>query len=146
MENQYVPTLYNIPNESTHNQPIMRVAIIIIASLLFLGQTFGQTENHMNHVLSPKTKQVEMTGKVISTYYAASKQGKPVFINLNEHFPNNKVTIVIYQDYRQNFPDMMELEGKEVIIKGIMSAPYNGKPFIILKYPEQLEIVKKVIP
>lgn len=112
--------------------------------LLFvaLGSSWGQSNFDTAFSVVEKTNQeVLIKAKVINTHYTGSQNGGLVYINLERAYPNNPITVIISKEYRQNFPLMPSIEGKEVVISGFLRKhKNNGKPVLFLKNKKQLSI------
>src|SRR5579884_1444023 len=58
----------------------------------------GEAKNHIG-------ENATVCGQVASTHFAASSRGRPTFLNLNEPYPNQIFTIVIWGSDRPKFGD-----------------------------------------
>lgn len=63
-----------------------------------------------------------------------------IYLNIDEKYPNNEFTAVIFKKYAELFPDAKKLEGKKVEISGKIEE-YKGKPQIVIKKEIQLKII-----
>lgn len=80
-------------------------------------------------------------GKVFTTKFFDGKGKKPTFLNLGASYPNQSLTIVIFEKDRPNFdyePDKFLLD-KNICVTGRIKL-YNGKVEVIANKPEQLLI------
>jgi endonuclease G len=83
---------------------------------------------------------VSIVGKVVSTKYLSKSQA--TFLNLDQSFPNQLFTVIIWKDGRRNFsyqPEQ-ELEGKYIVVTGKVELDKNGVPGITVTKEEQIEI------
>jgi len=67
-------------------------------------------------------------GPVVDSTYASTSNGKPTFLNLGRKYPDpDRFTVVIWGDYRDNFPSNLESHyfGKTICAKGTIEE-YNG--------------------
>ena len=86
---------------------------------------------------------VSIVGKVVSTKYVVGSQS--TFINLDQSFPNQLFTIVIWKDGRRNFSYLPEdgLFGKYIVVKGKIQLDKDGIPSVVVSKEEQIEIWDK---
>src|SRR5271157_1533254 len=91
-----------------------------------------------NHVGERAT----VCGNVVSTHYAARSRGNPTFINLDEPYPRQIFTILIWGSDRPKFGDPEAKYGqKSVCVTGLLK-DYKGVPEVIVEQPSQIEIQK----
>ena len=78
-------------------------------------------------------------GNVVSTKYATNSNSQPTFLNLDEPFPNQIFTIVIFGRDRDRFsnPENTYL-GKRVCVHGAIET-YRGRAEIIVTDPSQIK-------
>jgi hypothetical protein len=81
-------------------------------------------------------------GKVASTHYAKSSKGEPTFLNLDEPYPREIFTILIWGSDRGKFgtPES-EYKGLQVCVTGKITT-YRGVPEIAANERGQIEIQK----
>lgn len=80
-------------------------------------------------------------GPVVGTHWASGSKGKPTFLNIGKDYPDSgRFTVVIWIDYRANFPQPPEgyYLGKTICITGLIE-PYEGIPQIEAKDPSQIQ-------
>lgn len=78
-------------------------------------------------------------GVVASANHAIRSTGKPIFLNLDEAFPNHVFTAVIFEDYQQNFSyDLTRLKGKYICVSGRVDE-YKGLPQIKVRTQNQIK-------
>jgi DNA/RNA endonuclease YhcR with UshA esterase domain len=77
-------------------------------------------------------------GVVASARFATRSKAQPTFLNLDQPYPRQVFTVVIFGDDRQKFgqPEVA-FKGKRVCAVGRVEM-YRGKPEIILHDPAQL--------
>lgn len=83
---------------------------------------------------------VSIVGKVVSAKFIPISQS--TFLNLDQTFPNQTFTIMIWKDGRQNFsyqPEK-ELEGKYIVVTGKVELDMNGVPGVTVSREEQIVI------
>ena len=119
--------------------------LISFISLSFITNAFAQKVYDDASTAAKKIGQeVEMTGEIVSTYYASKSDGQPFFLNIDVNYPNNPITIIIPRKYILNFP-VQSLQNQKVIIKGLVKENEHGKPTIFLKDEGQLVVVEDVV-
>ena len=81
-------------------------------------------------------------GKVASTHYAKSSRGEPTFLNLDEPYPKEIFTILIWGSDRGKFgtPES-EYKALQVCVTGKITS-YRGVPEIVATERGQIEIQK----
>jgi len=77
-------------------------------------------------------------GKVVSTHYAAKSKGEPTFLNLDEPYPKEVFTILIWGSDRAKFgaPETKYKDAKVCVTGKITSR--REKPEIIATEPSQI--------
>ena len=116
------------------------LALLCLASFSLLFAQSGplspaEAKNHIG-------ERATVCGKVASTHYAARTKGSPTFLNLDEPYPNQIFTILIWGSDRSRF-DVPEstYDGKRVCVTGLIKE-YRGVPEIIAEQPSQIMIQK----
>lgn len=118
----------------------LSIILFIICSCNFLSaqQEYDTTTSALEKI----GEYVAISGKVVSTYYTGANKGSILFINLDQPYPNNPITVIIMRDYRMQFPMVTEFEDKQVVIKGFLKRNDDGEPTIFLKEENQLVILE----
>lgn len=83
---------------------------------------------------------VTIVGKVVSARFIPKSQS--TFLNLDQSFPNQIFSIIIWKDGRRNFsykPEI-ELEGKYIEVKGKVELDKNGIPGVTVTKESQIKI------
>ena len=89
-----------------------------------------------NHIGEKAT----VCGIVSSTHYASSSRGEPTFLNLDEPYPNQVFTAVIWGENRVNFDEPeVKYKGKNICVTGKIKS-YRGVAEIILYSPKQISV------
>jgi hypothetical protein len=93
--------------------------------------TATQAKNHVG-------KNATVCGVVAIAIYARNTHRQPTFICLDQYYPHQNFTAVIWGEDRSKFgtPETT-LNGKEICVSGVIEE-YQGKPRIILRRKEQL--------
>jgi hypothetical protein len=84
---------------------------------------------------------VTVKGRVVDTYFAASSNGQPTFLNLGVAYPNTRrFTIVIWREDRARFrkPERRYYR-RTVCVRGLVET-YDGAPEIQLSSPSRIRI------
>jgi micrococcal nuclease len=97
--------------------------------------TASEARNHIG-------ERATVCGSVVSTHYAARTKGSPTFLNLDEPYPRQIFTILIWGSDRPKFSDPEAKYGnKNVCVTGLIK-DYKGVPEVIAEQPSQIEIQK----
>ena len=93
--------------------------------------TAAEAKDHVGETQS-------VCGKVVSTHYAAKSKGEPTFLNLDEPYPKEVLTILIWGSDRAKFgaPETKYKDARVCVTGKITS--YRGKPEIIATEPSQI--------
>jgi hypothetical protein len=84
----------------------------------------------------------KVCGLVASTYFANRSRGAPTFINLDQPYPEQVFTAVIWIEDRAKFGYPEErFADRQICVSGVIQV-YRGIPEIILRSPNQVEISK----
>ena len=82
-------------------------------------------------------------GKVVSAKYAQSSRRSPTFLNLDEPYPNQVFTAVIWGDARPKFKTAPELlHGHAICVNGTITL-YKGRAEMEVSDPAQIEEVQR---
>ena len=78
-------------------------------------------------------------GTVASATFASRVKGQPTFLNLDEPYPRQIFTVVIWGRDRRFFNNAPEVlyRGKKVCVTGMVKS-FRGKPEIIVLLPSQI--------
>jgi len=126
-------------------RPIKSLAcftVFIFAFLICASGSVAQRE-YVNPIDADKFIGMEKTvcGIVASATYAIRSRGKPTFLNLDQPYPDEIFTIVIWGSDRNKFKNPPEVffKGKRVCVTGIIET-YRGKPRIVVRGPDQITV------
>jgi hypothetical protein len=116
---------------------VLAFCLLVIPSLHVQTKKITATEAK-DHIGDRAT----VCGKVVSTHYAKSSKGEPTFLNLDEPYPKEVFTILIWGSDREKFgsPEL-EYKGLRVCTTGKITS-YRGVPEIITTERGQIEIQK----
>jgi exonuclease VII large subunit len=104
---------------------------IILSSLLLLTSLFASytTNQIKNHI----GENIEVCGKVEGVYHHRNGH---IFLNIDGKYPNQKMSVIIWENYVNNFKNMNFLN-KKICVKGIVKE-YKNIPEIYLENKTQL--------
>jgi hypothetical protein len=110
-----------------------------VASFVVYAQTgritAAEAKNHVD-------EKATVCGNVASTHYAARTKGNPTFLNLDEPYPRQIFTILIWGSDRPKFGDPQAKYGnKKVCVTGLIK-DYRGVPEVVAEQPSQIEVQK----
>jgi len=113
---------------------------LIIGVLIWVAPSVAQQE-YINPIDAPKFIGMEKTvcGTVASATYAVRTKGRPTFLNLDQPYPKQIFTVVIWGSDRNKFQNPPEsfFRGKRICVTGIIEE-FRGKPEIIVRSPDQI--------
>jgi hypothetical protein len=122
----------------------MRLRYPAVVGGAFLFLTFA-AQAQTNKLTARQAKdhvgeRATVCGKVASTHYAASSKGEPTFLNLDEPYPHEIFTILIWGADRSKFGEPeKKYKGASVCVSGPI-ASYRGVPEILATEPSQISI------
>ena len=107
---------------------------LFLLSALALGEKKIPAKEARDHVGQPAT----VCGSVVSATHAKWSRGAPTFLNLDEPYPNQVFTIVIWETDRPKFgtPET-SFKGKRVCVTGSIEL-FRGTPAVIATSPSQI--------
>src|ERR1700683_3540490 len=111
------------------------VALMLWAAPQTTKITSRQAKDHVGEVQT-------VCGNVASTHYAARSKGQPTFLNLDEPYPNEIFTILIWGSDRGKFgtPES-KYQDAHVCVTGKIST-YRGTPEIVATELGQIVVQK----
>lgn len=122
---------------------VLRSLVVLVFCLLTIPTVHAQTKK----ITAAEAKdcvgdRATVCGKVASTHYAKSSKGEPTFLNLDEPYPKEVFTILIWGSDRGKFgtPES-EFKGLRVCVTGKITT-YRGAPQISAGEREQIEVQK----
>lgn len=116
--------------------------IVLIVGLLTPHFASAQSKIAASEAKNHVGEHSTVCGQVVSTHYAARTKGTPTFLNLDEPYPKQIFTIVIWGSDRGKFgaPET-RYANKRVCVTGSIKN-YRGAPEIIAETPRQIEVQK----
>jgi hypothetical protein len=118
--------------------------IILAFTLSLCAIAQAQTARITTNEAKDHIGQVEtVCGKVASAHYADRSKGQPTFLNLDEPYPHEIFTVVIWGNDRSKFgaPESTYRDARICVTGKIAS--YKGKPEIGATEPTQIEVESK---
>jgi len=93
-----------------------------------------------NHVGETQT----VCGVVASTRYASTSRGEPTFLNLDQPYPNQVFTIVIWGSARSAFPAPPEeaYRNRHVCVSSLIDV-YHGVPQVVVGTPTAIQVTSQ---
>jgi hypothetical protein len=120
---------------------LFRVGLAICALFIpsaVVAQTRISAVDAKNHIGETAT----VCGRVASTHYAAQSHRSPTFLNLDEPYPQQIFTILIWGNDRAAFGSPERTYANQrVCVTGRITS-YKGVPEIQATYPSQIVIQK----
>jgi len=128
---------WNIPFNNAFF-PIL--CVLILTSISISQEQSIRPNDAQKYIGEEKT----VCGVVASTAYAIRTKGQPTFLNLDQPYPNQVFTVVIWGSDRTKFNNNPEIFYKEktVCVTGKIKS-YKGRPEIIVNDPSQINIIPK---
>ena len=122
------------------------VVSVIVGIALACATTTGVTAENAHPTIAAKDaanyvgQQATVCGVVASAKYATSTKGQPTFLNLDEPYPSQVFTVLIWGSNRNSFgaPESKFMH-KNICVTGIVEA-YKGKPEIVANRTDQIEV------
>lgn len=104
------------------------------------GSLHAQTSIALEDVSKHIGDSVIVCGKVADMRYFETSKNKPTFLNIGARYPNQQLTLVIWETVRTQFTGKVEdLRNKDICITGRIIL-YKEKPEIIIDRPEQIVV------
>jgi len=118
-------------------QIVLLTACITLSSFALLA--YGEITAKDAEKYLGKTETV--CGQVASARHAVMSKGQPTFLNLDEPYPNQIFTVVIWGSEGDKFPEPPDklYRGKTVCVTGKITS-FQGKPQIVVKDPKQIVV------
>ena len=115
------------------------VFLCMTSSFLVHAQTGHLTASQAKDHVGEKAT---VCGVVASTHFATKSRGSPTFLNLDEPYPKQVFTILIWGSDRPKFGDPeAKYVHKQVCVTGLIKS-YKGTPEIIASEPSQIQVQK----
>ena len=112
----------------------------ILTFLLFTNVISAQTQISIDSVSGYIGQHVKVCDKIADAFRPAG-ESSITYLNFGGKYPNHKFTVVIFAKDLVNFPfsPVEKYKNQNVCVTG-MAAEYKGKPQIVAKFPNQIEV------
>ena len=121
--------------------PLAAIALyfLVANSPVIEGQTkqitAAEAKNHVG-------ERAKVCGKVATARYASSSKGQPTFLNLDEPYPKQVFTVLIWGSDRSKFGEPESTyRDQRVCVTGKITS-YRGEAEIVANDPDQLQLGK----
>jgi hypothetical protein len=126
-------------SDLNHNRS-RRILGAVGLAVLVISQALGEPSISAAEAKNHLGENATVCGRVASTHFAATSRGKPTFINLDEPYPNQIFTIVIWSSDRSKFGDPESTyRSKRICVSGTIES-YRGIAQIIARERSQIKI------
>lgn len=114
---------------------VVSLLAVLSASAQVRKLAAAEAKNHVG-------ERATVCGKVVSSRYAGGSKGEPTFLNLDEPFPKQIFTIVIWGHDRRKFGEPEhKYSDKQICATGRITS-YRGSPEIVATDVKEIEIQK----
>jgi hypothetical protein len=118
----------------------MKQIFFTLCTFCFINMAFGQTAIRLEDVSTHIGDSVTVCGKVSGMRYFENSKDKPTFLNIGGKYPNQQLTVVIWETVRTLFTGKIEgLADKDICITGRIIL-YKERPEIVIDKPEQIVV------
>jgi len=113
--------------------------------IFFLGTIIASPACAQKKLTAAEAKQhfgetATVCGEVVSANYAGSSKGHPTFLNLDQPYPKQIFTVVIWGENRSKFGKPEEdYKRKQICARGKITA-YAGLPEMVVSNPRQIRV------
>jgi hypothetical protein len=117
------------------------MSVLLLLSFSIALSAASQINMKLDDAASHVGDSVKTCGKVADIRFMETAKGQPTLINLGAAYPNQLLTVVIWEDLRKQFDKAPEelFKDKEVCITGRIEL-YRDKPQIVIRSKEQIQI------
>ncbi|MEO7306941.1 MAG: hypothetical protein ABIR78_10135 [Ferruginibacter sp.] len=118
----------------------MKQILFSFFAFFVISIAHAQTTIKLDEVSQHIGDSVTVCGKVSDMRYFESSKNKPTFLNMGARYPNQQLTVVIWENIRTQFSGKVDdLKDKEICITGRIIL-YKEKPEIVIERPGQIVI------
>jgi hypothetical protein len=122
---------------------VTKVLPAVVLCVLVVSQALGANSISAAAAKSHVGENTTVCGQVVSTHFADTSRGKPTFLNLDEPYPKQIFTIVIWESDRTKFGNPESAyKWKAVCVSGMIES-YRSVPQIVAREPGQITIKEK---
>jgi len=117
----------------------MKRSIGLSISFIICTFSFSQTEIKLEDVSKHVGDSVKVCGQVTGIRYLEQSNNKPTLINMGAAYPNQLLTVVIWDDVRKQFEKAPEdlFQNKMICVIGKIEL-FREKPQIVVRKREQM--------
>lgn len=119
----------------------MKTSLLFTAFLFLACLSFSQITIRAEETQKHIGDSVTVCGKVYDGRYMTQVKNNPTFLNIGNLFPNQLLTVVIWNNVRKQFETAPEalFKGKEICVTGRIEL-YKERAQIVLRRKEDLEL------
>ena len=121
------------------------VFYLLLASFIMAEPLAAASQEAIRAVDAEKYvgQKATVCGIVASATFASRTKGQPTFLNLDQPYPRQVFTVVIWGNDRGQFdpPPELAFKGKQICVTGLVES-YRGKPEIVVALPSQIQVSK----
>jgi hypothetical protein len=119
---------------------IKLISILVLA--LISHSAFSQKEIKLIDVSQHIGDSISFTGTIVSGRFLSTSKGGPTLMNVGAPYPNQLLTLVVWEVDRKNFQDAPELAyiKKVVKVSGKIEL-FKDKPQIVLHNDKQITVI-----
>ena len=127
----------SVPSKNADN--IKKLSTVFVNELKKEKVVYAQKTIKLEEVSKYIGDSVMVLGKIYGGRYLPNTANKPTLLNIGAPYPNQLLTVVIYEQDRKNFEMSPEIayKDREVFIIGRLEL-YNNKPQIVVRKSDQL--------
>ena len=117
----------------------IRPLVVMLFCLLVIGGSSAQSKKlNAAEAKDHIGERATVCGKVVSVHFAGRSKGQPTFLNLDEPYPRQIFTIVIWGSDRAKFGDpKSKYKEQTVCVTGRIES-YRSSPQIVATEPGQI--------
>jgi hypothetical protein len=114
--------------------------MLSLATCILSTSSAAQESISAKEAVSHVGENATVCGHVASTHFASTTRGRPTFINLDEPYPNQVFTVLIWGSERVNFgaPEVV-YRNKNICATGVITS-YRGSAEMTATSPSQVRI------
>ncbi|HME70928.1 MAG TPA: DNA-binding protein [Myxococcota bacterium] len=121
---------------------VMAQLLVALAGVTLATASFAADGASPADAMKHVGEHARVCGKVVSAKYAQSSRRSPTFLNLDEPYPNQVFTAVIWGDAKPRFKTAPELlKGHAVCVTGTITL-YKGRAEMEVSDPAQIKEVQ----
>jgi DNA/RNA endonuclease YhcR with UshA esterase domain len=125
---------------NSYGQPVRLTLAMLLSVCMLTSSLSAQKEITASEAKNHIGETATVCGTVASTRFAASTKGQPTFLNLDQPYPNQIFTVLIWGSDRSKFgrPEVV-YQSTRICATGKISS-YRGTAEIVVNDPSQLRV------